>query len=111
MVNWILNFFGIVAYFCSKYKNRRNKNTKGTASYWLKDNFIEAIGILSVNASLMILLMLPETVVYLDKILSEKFPFIVAVAAKPTASFLLGLGFSSLIYNGIGMLKKIKIRG
>lgn len=100
MLNWILNLIGIVAYFIRRFTNRKNK-TKGNWNFWLKDNWPELSQTFLVNIGLMLILMMPEAQVLVDKFFETQIPLGISIPAtlgKAIVSFMLGLGLTALIY-------------
>jgi len=98
MIDYILCLIGIFIYFLTRYANKREKNSKLSISFWVKDNWPELISTLALNMALMIIIHLPGVEVDINPVFSQ-LPFSVKVAGIPTLSFFLGLGLTWAFYN------------
>ena len=92
----ILNLMGIAIFFINRYAGRTRK-TKFRWSFWWSDNWQEFSTTMLLNAALMYIIHLPTSAINLDAFFSE-LPFGLSLAALPTMSFLLGLGFTAIFY-------------
>ena len=91
---------GIAIYFLGRFSKRRNK-TKANLVFWLKDNWVELLQTYLINAAFMIILMMPQVIINIDKFVNEYVPFdvvVVPLVAKMVISFLLGWVFTAIIY-------------
>lgn len=100
----LLNFLGIVLYFLLKYKNRKDKTTNFSGTYWKNDNWPESLSILIFDGVLMILFLKGDLVIDLNKWIPS-LPDGIAFAGDLSICFLIGL----IIAGGVYQLFKTKV--
>jgi len=94
-INILLAILGLYITFTRKFVLRKSKN-QFSFIFWLKDNWVELSQSLALLISLMVLLVLEDTVINLNKInipLGEA-----SVSPKPLLSFLLGFSVTEIMY-------------
>jgi hypothetical protein len=67
-MKWLLDFLGILLYFLIRYGNRTDKSIKFSGTFWLNDNWVETAGTLVVNLILMLLMVLGDVKIDIEKV-------------------------------------------
>jgi hypothetical protein len=96
-MNYLLAFLGIAIFFIGKYAGRNDKQKDFSFTFWLKDNWPEAVTSVLATIALLIIFLSPEAVYDFDTLI-DKIPGVVSLPVKMVVALLVGLGNSALLY-------------
>lgn len=96
MKSWVLFFLGTLAYFLSRYINRRKKNIDFDFNFWLKDNWPELTFAFIIDLAMVLIALDPDTNIDITGI--SWIPEWLTFPVKLLVSFGIGFGGGAGVY-------------
>ena len=98
-IKLILNVLGIVTFFWIRFANRTDKTLQPLLKFWWKDNYEQLIGILLIDAAIIMLVFVGGLQLSLEKITT--LPEWVQLSGDAAIFYLTGLVFALFGYEAI----------